>query len=41
MVDWIFQATVERLEVVQGEVVAIECLYMVYDVILHLVGAQW
>ena len=37
----LFQAILDSLEAVYGKVVAISYLYLVYDVILHLLGAQW
>ena len=37
----LFQDTRGRLGVVQGRVVYIACLYLVYDIILHLLGEQW
>ena len=37
----LFQANLVKLEVVWGKLVAISCLYLVYDSILHLLRAQW
>ena len=41
MVNGLVQANLESLEVVWDKVVNIACLYLVYDVILYLFGAQW
>ena len=41
MVEWLDPGTLDRLEVVKGKAVAIAFLYLVYDVILHILRAQW